>query len=284
MIVGGSGQNTIHSSNGVSTPETVDDSDVCLDRAWRTTSKNGHAGPAFPLQGPSTAKSNRTQKVPAATTQSGHLPISIRAGIMTYMSPGRRSPVPRRPPNTQFTTDATQLGGTLPTVNQTQSPADLQEAGVFWHDLGVYQAVATSGTLIVQLGTDGSRRSPGQRGDDRAPRNGPGHEPTMDSFGVDANGNLSVTYTINGEDSPPFSIGIYGSPDGRQAGLLPAFRGGAGVRAAAPDLRYRRPHAARRRRPDLHRQLPGGPERRFEPLPRRHAGLLRSGDRDDQGR
>ena len=43
---------------------------------------------------------------------------------------------------------------------------------------------------------------------------------TMDNFAVDANGNLSVTYTINGEDSPPFSIGIYGSPDGIQPTTL----------------------------------------------------------------
>ena len=91
VIVGGSGQNTIHSSNGVSTPETVDDSDVAATGLADYFQKRA-PGPAFPLQGPSTAKSNRTQKAPAATKQSGRLPISIRAGIMTYMSHGRRSP------------------------------------------------------------------------------------------------------------------------------------------------------------------------------------------------
>ena len=59
----------------------------------------------------------------------------------------------------------------------------------------------------------------------------------MDTNGFsDANGNLSVTYTINGENSPPFSIGIYGSPDGHQTSNLlqtyditdPTLLGGGG--------------------------------------------------------
>ena len=143
---------------------------------------------------------------------------------MTYMSPGRRLPLPRRPPNTSIYDDLTQLGGTLPTVNQTESPADLQEAGVFWHDLGVYQAA--SGTLIMQLGTDGSGEVLANAAMVVPLETAPVTNLAMDSFGVDSSGNLSVTYTINGEDSPPFSIGIYGSPDGRQAGLLPSPSGG----------------------------------------------------------
>ena len=45
-----------------------------------------------------------------------------------------------------------------------------------------------------------------------------------------------MSYTVNGEDSPPFSIGIYGSPDGLQPATLlqtyevsdPALLGGGG--------------------------------------------------------
>ena len=38
----------------------------------------------------------------------------------------------------------------------------------------------------------------------------------MNSFGIDGDGNFTVSYTITGEDSPPFSIGIFGSADGSQ--------------------------------------------------------------------
>ena len=86
---------------------------------------------------------------------------------------------------------------------------------MFWHELGVFQA--TSGTLIVQLGTDSTGEVLANAAMIVPQTTAPLTNLTMDSFAVDADGNLSVTYTINGEDSPPFSIGIYGSPDGRQA-------------------------------------------------------------------
>ncbi len=43
---------------------------------------------------------------------------------------------------------------------------------------------------------------------------------TMKGFNTNDNGNLTVSYTINGEDAPPFSIGIYQSLDGVQLGEL----------------------------------------------------------------
>ena len=139
-------------------------------------------------------------------------------------------------------------GGSLPAVNQTQAPSDLQAAGVFWHDLGVFQA--TTGALVVQLSTGSTDTT----GDLLANAAMIVPETTvaltnlvMDTFGVDSSGNLAVTYTVNGEDSPPFSIGIYGS-----AGRHPAGH-------AAPDRRNRRPHPACRRRPDLYGQHPGRP-------------------------
>ena len=71
--------------------------------------------------------------------------------------------------------------------------------------------------LIVQLGADLAWRGPGGRGHDCAAPNNAADEPDQDSFGIDADGNLFVTYTVNREDLPPFSIGIYGSPDGAAA-------------------------------------------------------------------
>ena len=44
------------------------------------------------------------------------------------------------------------LAGSLPTVNQQQTPAGDQAAGVYWQELGVYQA--QSGTLGRALDVD----------------------------------------------------------------------------------------------------------------------------------
>lgn len=42
----------------------------------------------------------------------------------------------------------------------------------------------------------------------------------LDSFSVNAQGQFSIQYTINGADAPPFSIGIYSSADGTTPGSL----------------------------------------------------------------
>ena len=189
ILDGGSGQNVVNSDIGSNTPQIVDDAagdasgssytyhgDCSLGRPGRT------ARPA----GASTAPNMSTRRSPAAPPrQRGRLPISTRAGIMTYMSPGRRSRVPRPPRNTRFDgTDRPSLAGRCATVNQTLAPADDQEAGVFWHDLGVFQAA--SGTLVVQLDTD----STGEVLADAAMivplETAPVTNLTMDSFTVDS--------------------------------------------------------------------------------------------------
>ena len=42
----------------------------------------------------------------------------------------------------------------------------------------------------------------------------------LNNFSVNAQGQFSVQYTINGADAPPFSIGIYSSADGTTPGSL----------------------------------------------------------------
>jgi hypothetical protein len=110
----------------------------------------------------------------------------------------------------------------------------VEAAGVSWQDLGVFQA--DSGGLNVQLAANAT--SPVLANAvmivpyDTVPLT----NLTIGSFTVDSQGNLSVSYTITGEDSPPFSIGVYGSPDGRQATNLlqtypitdPTLLGGGG--------------------------------------------------------
>ena len=113
--------------------------------------------------------------------------------------------------------DGATLLSNSPTVNQGQAPVDYQAAGVDWHDLGVFQA--TSAALIVQLGNESSES--GSIVLANAAMIIPESTPplttlSVGSFSVDSQGILSVSYTINGEDAPPFSIGIYGSPDGIQ--------------------------------------------------------------------
>ena len=187
VIVGGSGQNIIHSSNGINTPQTVDDSDTTAafpglaDYFQDTGSLDEPNRVAGGLQ---RRRAIARGKQRARIQPCGHLQISIRPGIMTYMSPGRRSPVLRRPRSTAVWTDdaaSSPSAGLIAAVNQTQAPADDQAAGVFWHDLGVFQA--TSGTLIVQLGTARHyRRGPGRCGHDRAANHGPADEPDHGQF------------------------------------------------------------------------------------------------------
>ena len=105
----------------------------------------------------------------------------------------------------------------LPGLNQQQPPVDAQAEGCWWQSLGVYNA--TSGTLVVTLGA-------GDSGDMLADavrivryETAPTTSLTVNSFSFDNQGQLHVSYTIttiNGSAAPPFSIGIYGSPDGVQ--------------------------------------------------------------------
>ncbi len=236
VVVGGAGENTIHSSNGINTPQTVDDSDVAetglADYFYDTGSWTSQtvAG-AFNGEEQSHAESSGTDK--AVWTFANLDPTAYYDVYVTW------SPIAGASLAAQYSIydGGTLLAGSLPAVNQQQAPADIQAAGAIWHDLGVFQA--TSGTLIVQLSTNSTDTADAVLADAAmiVPQTtAPVTNLTMDNFAVDANGNLSVTYTITGEDSPPFSIGIYGSPDGIQPTTLlqtydvsdPSLLGGGG--------------------------------------------------------
>ena len=190
-------------------------------------------GRAKPWRGPSTARSNRTPKARARIRGLKIANLDPTGYYDVYVT---WSPLAGASTAAQYTVidyGITTWSG-LPTVNQTLAPADYQAAGAFWHDLGVYQA--TSGTLVVQLGTDGSGEVLADAAMIVPETTAPVTNLTMNSFAVDGNGNFSVTYTIAGEDSPPFSIGVYGSPDGVQPATLlqtydvtdPSVLGGGG--------------------------------------------------------
>ena len=98
VIVGGSGQNVIHSSNGVSTPETVDDSERAATGLADYFQDTGI--PAWTSQAVAGAFNGEELSHAASTgTDNGGVDVCQSRServIMTYMSPGRRSPGPRR--------------------------------------------------------------------------------------------------------------------------------------------------------------------------------------------
>ncbi len=234
LLDGGSGQNVVNGDIAWNTPQIVDDA------AGDATGSSYTYDEIVPSGDPGWSPAGQGFN---GTTERGHVPESSgTAGAewtFANLDPsGYYDVYVSWSPNGGTSTAAqysvydgtTQLGGALPAANQTQAPADAQEAGAFWHELGVFQ-VATSGSLAVGLSAE-STDTTGEILADAAMIVPLGTAPVtnlvMDAngFTVDQSGNLSVTYTINGEDSPPFSIGIYGSPDGRQAGLLPSPSGG----------------------------------------------------------
>ena len=131
------------------------------------------------------------------------------------------------------------MAGVPAPVDQQLAPFDDQEAGAYWHELGVY---TTHGTLIVQLLANPSAPVLADAvwlvKHDAAPAT----SLAMGNFTVDNQGNLTVSYTISGADAPPFSIGACSSPDGA-------------ARRGAANLRDRRPGAAGRGQP--HGELRG---------------------------
>ncbi len=216
VIVNGTGQNIVHSSNGVTVPQTVDDSDVAASGLVNYFGKTG----------------TWSSQTLAAAFNGGELYHAATAGYAATWTFGNLDPtayyevyvtwVPITDASAGAVYSVSSDGGStwqsLASVAQTQAPADLQAAGTFWHNLGVFQV--TSGTLAVKLGTDTS----GYVLADAAmiaPNSVPAMTNlTMGTFTVDSQGNLSVSYTITGEDAPPFSIGIYQSADGVQPGAL----------------------------------------------------------------
>ncbi len=219
LLAGGSGQNSIF-NDGVSTPQIVDSAD------------NQTAFPSIPNYyqesgtwaddpTPGTAYSGG-QRLHAAggTSDSATWTFDNLGSSQYYEVYATWSPEADAATAAQYTVDD---GGTpiqpigetsTPTVNQSLAPADLQAAGVYWQDLGVFQP--TTDTLSVTLARDPDSPVLANAVMIVPESTPPVTSLSMGSFTVDNQGNLSVSYTINGEDAPPFSIGIYGSPDGIQ--------------------------------------------------------------------
>ena len=223
-IVGGSGQNVIHDGNGWNSPEIVDNSDTQatfpnLDNFYHENVPSGDPG-----------WSNGTTGLGFNGIERVHVPESgsAAAAVWTFenLDPTAYydvyvtwSPLTSASTAAQYKIyDNTLLAGSPAAINQQQAPTGNQVAGVYWNSVGVYQA--QSGTLIVQLGVDNTGEVLADavrlvRHDAPVLTN-----LTMGSFVVDPDGDLSVSYTINGEDSAPFSIDIYQSDDGVQPTTL----------------------------------------------------------------
>jgi hypothetical protein len=220
VIVGGSGTNVIHDGNGQSSPQIVDSSDTLTAFSglsnyyhelgtWTNDSTPGtaynggqrlHAAGAGDTAKWTFANLDATAYYDVYVTWSPEADASTTADYSVNNGGGAMDPIGQ--------------SGVAP-VNQTQAPYDVQSAGVSWQDLGVFQA--GSGTLNVQLASGASSPVLANAVMIVPYATVPLTNLTMGSFTVDSQGNLSVRYTINGEDAPPFNIGIYGSPDGRQA-------------------------------------------------------------------
>jgi hypothetical protein len=228
ILDGASGENVINGNVGWTTPQIVDDSAGDASGSSYTYAEHVPSGDPGWSYGPTGLGFNGTQRVhdsPSGSTATAawtfaNLDPSGYYDIYVTWAPtsGAAMCAPY-----SVSVDGGTTWSSQPTVNQQQAPTDYQMAGVFWHDLGIFHA--TAGTLIVQLGTDSTDDS-GEVLADSAMIVPQATAPLTDlamntsGFNVDANGNLSVTYTVNGEDSLPFSIGIYGSPDGVQPTTL----------------------------------------------------------------
>jgi Ca2+-binding RTX toxin-like protein len=228
LIVGGSGTNTIHSSNGVNTPQIVDDSDLGVSGLQNIFQDAGtwnseNVGGAFnseELQHASSGGSDYAAWTFANLDPSAYYDVYVTSAPIAGASTTAQYSVWDGGRQYAGGTQVGPIGQTgIATVNQTIYPADYQTAGEFWHDLGVFQV--SSGMLVVQLGS-------GEALADAAMivpyTTRPLTNLTMDSFAIGSDGNLSVTYTVGVENSAPFSIGFFGSPDGvRPADLLQSY-------------------------------------------------------------
>ena len=222
VIVGGSGENTIHSSNGPTTPQTVDDSDTAADLTNYFSDTGSWSSPTPAVV--SAFDGNELYHAAVTGTDEacwtfGNLDPTAYYDVYVAWTPITGASTAAQYSVYDNGTSIEPVGQTaIASVNQTLLPADYQTAGTYWHDLGVFQV--SSGTLAVQLGTDTSGEALADAVTIVPYTTPPLTNLTFSQPGngisVDQNGNLSVSYTINGEDAPPFSIGIYGSPDGVQ--------------------------------------------------------------------
>ena len=226
VIVGGSGQNSIHDGNGLSSPQIVDSSDTQsafsgLENYFQESgdwATDPAPGTAY-NRGQQLHTANGSTTGEYATWTFANLDPTAYYEVYVTWSPeaGASTAAPFSVYDNGTQIDP--IGQTsVATMNQTQAPADYQTAGVYWDDLGVFQV--TSGTLAVRLNADADSPVLANAAMivpfTTAPLTNLSISQAGDGISVDQNGNISVTYTIDGEDSPPFSIGIYGSPDGVQ--------------------------------------------------------------------
>ena len=250
----GTGETNLSEGNGQSSPEILDDSNGShggITNAY-TESGSGWLSPS-PTSGFNQGERVNDGSHPTATATWAFGNLDPTAYYDVYVT---WSPIAGAATNAQYsvTDGGTSIqpigvGSTPAYFNQNLSPSDYQAAGTIWRSLGVFQV--TSGMLAVEL-TAGSS---GMALADAAmivphvtlPLTNLSFGTTGDGIAVDENGNFAVTYTIDGEDSAPFSIGIYGSPDGVQpATLLQTYEvddptmltGGGAVHTVsfAPDL------------------------------------------------
>jgi hypothetical protein len=220
VIVGGAGTNVIHGGDGFNSPEIVDNSDTTATFTG-LASNYSETGSGWSNDPSAASAYNGDQRI--ATAATGSTATWTFAGLTTgayYDVYVTWFPVWGSSTEAQYTVidPGYTTSSSLPAIDQTQPPTDDQAAGVFWNDLGVFQS--QSGTLDVSLTSDTSGYA--IAGAVRLVENAsaPTTNLVMNSFGVDSNGNLAVTYTVTGAAATPFSIGIYQSTDGKQAGNL----------------------------------------------------------------
>ena len=241
-IVGGSGQNVIHEGSGWNSPEIVDDSDGVrsgVNNSFQVSGSGWTAGPAGTgFNGSEQVHAKNGSGSPAATWSFANLPATGYYDVYVTWSPEADASTAAQYVVRDGGGPLTPVGqASVGTVNQTLPPADAgtmypwSAAGVFWHDLGVFAATQGS-TLTVKLEADPNATVLADAV--RLVNDGPAQPTTnltMNSFAVNADGQLAVTYTITGADSPPFTIGIYQSADGVQPTNLVGT-----IDVTAPDL------------------------------------------------
>ena len=218
VVDGGDGQSTVHGGYGFNLPEIVDDTDP---QAAGKTAYYQESGSGWSS---ATTGFNQTERViaPASSAQATwtftSLPSAVYDVYVTW-SPQSTAATGAAYVVNDNNTSINPVGqGSIATVDQTIPPADDQAAGVFWHHLGAFQIA--SGTLKVQLGSD-----PGYSVLADAVRlvqhtEAPTTNLVLNSFSINTQGQISVQYTIDGASAAPFSIGIYGSPDGSTPATL----------------------------------------------------------------
>ncbi len=218
LIVGGSGVNSI-SNDGISTPQIVGSADTHtafpgLPNYYQET------GTWSDDPTPGTAYSGGQRLHAAGTGDAAawtfaNLGSSLYYEVYVTWSPEADASTAAQYTVTDGGTPIQPIGETLtPTVNQAIAPASFQAAGVYWRELGVFQPVTDN--LAVSLAANATSPVLANAVMIVPESTPPDTSLSMGAFTVDNQGNLSVTYTVNGEEAPPFSIGIYGSPDGVQ--------------------------------------------------------------------